>query len=86
MATHRTPAGVWIGDALISQKNLSGYPGGRILLNDPLIEVAIIELPRKGLIHFGHPCDHYDVSALLNVQNDHIGVDGINSLEEMASL
>lgn len=81
-----TTSGVWIGEALITQENLSGYPGGRLLLNDPLIEVAIIEMPRKGLLYFGHPCDQYDVAALLNVQNDHIGVDGINSLEEMANL
>jgi cyanophycin synthetase len=81
-----TTAGVWVGEALITQDNLSGYPGGRLLLDDPLVEVAVIEMPRKGLLYFGHPCDHYDVAALLNVQNDHIGVDGINSLEEMAVL
>jgi len=67
-------------------KNLSGHPGGRILLEDPAVEAAVIEMPRKGLIRFGHPCDRYDVAVLLNVQDDHIGVDGINSLEEMAYL
>jgi cyanophycin synthetase len=43
-------------------------------------------MPRKGLIIFGHACDHYDVAALLNVQNDHIGVDGIQTLQQMAEL
>src|SRR5690606_3050358 len=41
---------------------------------------------RKALLRFGHPCDRYDVAALLNVQDDHIGVDGIDSLEAMAVL
>ena len=81
-----TTDGVWVGHDLISDKNLSGYPGGRILLNDPSVEAAVIEMPRKGLIVFGHPCDHYDVAALLNLQHDHIGVDGIDSMEEMARL
>ena len=43
-------------------------------------------MPRKGLIPFGHHCDRYDVAALLNVQDDHIGVDGIETIEQMAEL
>ncbi len=81
-----TSHGVWVGDDRINDENLSGYPGGNILLGDPSVESAIIEMPRKGLMVFGHPCDRYDVAALLNVQNDHVGRDGIQSLEQMARL
>ena len=81
-----TTQGVWVGSEQISHRNLSGQPGGNILLTDPAVEAAVIEMPRKGLIRFGHPCDRYDVAALLNVQDDHIGVDGVNSLQEMALL
>lgn len=81
-----TTAGTWVGRDLVSPKNLSGQPGAAILLGDPTVEAAVIEMPRKGLIVFGHPCDRYDVAALLNLQDDHIGMDGIASLEEMAIL
>ena len=81
-----TTSGLWVGHDLVSDQNLSGYPGARMLLDDPAVETAVIEMPRKGLIGFGHPCDRYDVAALLNVQDDHIGVDGIHTLEEMARL
>lgn len=81
-----TSQGVWIGDDLVTKANLSGLPGAQILLNDPMVECAVLELPRKGLIRFGHPCDRYEVAALLNVQDDHIGIDGIATLEQMASL
>lgn len=81
-----TTQGVWVGNDLVTSDNLSGYPGGRMLLADPALDVAVIEMPRKGLIRFGHPCDRYDVGALLNVQDDHIGVNGIDSLEAMALL
>ncbi len=81
-----TTNGLWVGSQMVSDDNLSGNPGGRIILNDPSVEAAIIEMPRKGLIIFGHPCKQYDVAALLNIQNDHIGADGINSFEEMAAL
>lgn len=54
-----------------------------MLLENPDVDAAIFEMPRKGLIGFGHPCDAYDVAALLNVADDHIGVDGVDSLDGM---
>ncbi len=81
-----TTQGVWVGQDRLTGDNLSGFPGGRILLNDPSVEVVVLEMPRKGLLRFGHPCDRYDVAALLNVQDDHIGVDGVHSLQAMAEL
>lgn len=81
-----TTQGVWVGDDLVSSDNLSGYPGAQMLLNDPSVEAAVIEMPRKGLLVFGHPCDYYDIAALINIQDDHIGVDGIQTLDQMALL
>ena len=81
-----TTAGTWVGSEQISYENLSGQGGGRLLLNDPAVEAAVIEMPRKGLVVLGHACDRYDVAALLNVQDDHLGVYGIETLEDMARL
>lgn len=81
-----TTQGVWLDNDCIVDNNLSGYPGARIILNDPAVEAAVFEMPRKGLLRFGHPCDRYDVSALLNIQDDHIGTDDIESMEGMARL
>lgn len=78
--------GVRVGEDLAIAENLSGHPGARILLTDPGVEAAVLEMPRKGLVVFGHPCDRYDVAALLNVQDDHIGEDGIDTFEQMAEL
>ena len=72
-----TTQGVMVGQDWYTRENLSGFPGGRLILNDPTLEVAVLEMPRKGLLRFGHPCDRYDVAALLNVQDDHIGVDAV---------
>lgn len=77
---------VRIGEEIVSTRNLSGQPGARIVLGDPAVQAAVLELPRKGLIYLGHPCDRYDVAALLNVQDDHIGFDGIDTIEAMAEL
>lgn len=81
-----TTHGVHIGREEITRDNLAGQPGGRIILNDPTAEAAVIEMSRKALMLFGHPTDRYDVAALLNVQDDHIGADGVDSLEAMANV
>ncbi len=81
-----TTSSVRIGTEIVSTENLSGLPGAAMILNDPGVEAAVLELPRKGLVIFGHPCDRYDVAALINVQDDHLGVEGIDSLEQMAQL
>ena len=75
-----------IGTEIVHVGNLSGQPGARVILNDPGVQAGVFEMPRKGLIYFGHPCDSYDVAALLNVTDDHLGVDGIDTLEQMAEL
>lgn len=79
-----TSSGVWIGGERLLDKAPVGAVGARMLLDDPGMEAVVIELPRRGLMRLGHPCDRYDVAALLNVQDDHIGADGIDSLEAMA--
>ncbi len=81
-----TTAQLLIGEEVVSVDNLSGHPGGRMILNDPGVEAAVLEMPRKGLLIFGHPCDRYDVAALTNVQDDHIGLDGIETIDQMAEL
>ena len=81
-----TTEGLWIGRQRVSHRNLSGYPGARRLLAHRGVEAAVLEMPRKGLIKFGHPGDHYDVAVLLNVQDDHIGEMGVDSLQDMAEL
>ncbi|MCL6285239.1 Mur ligase family protein [Ruegeria sp. 2012CJ41-6] len=81
-----TTVGTWIGKDKVDSQNLSGLPGAELLLGDPAVEAAVLEMPRLGLIRFGQACDRYDVAALLNVQNDHLGQNGIETLEEMARL
>ncbi|MCB2058911.1 MAG: hypothetical protein KDE21_00240 [Novosphingobium sp.] len=81
-----TTQGLLVGNDLASTKNMAGAPGARILMHDPAVESAIVEQPRQGILYLGHPFDQHDVGALLNVQDDHIGVDGIASLDDMARL
>jgi len=75
-----------VGDDVVSRDNLSGHPGASVVLRSPNVQAAVLEMPRKGLLTLGQPCDRYDVVALTNLQNDHIGELGVNSMDDLARL
>lgn len=81
-----TTAGTWIGTDRVDTQNMSGAPGAAMLFADPGVEAAVLEVPRLGLIRFGNACDRYDVAAFTNVHEEHLGRDGIETLEQMAEL
>ena len=71
-----TATDVRVGPDVVTVGDLSGYRGAEILLGDPAVESAIIELPAEGLRESGHPCDRYDVAALLGIRGGGIGLEG----------
>lgn len=58
----------------------------RPALNDRSISAAVLETARGDLLHRGLYIDRCDVAALLNVGREQIGIDGIDTLEQMAKL
>ncbi len=58
-----------IGEEVLTTQNRSGYPGTRIILEDPGVQAAVLEMPGAGLASTGHPCDRYDVAAVLDASD-----------------
>jgi cyanophycin synthetase len=50
------------------------------------VEVAIIESARRGLLRSGLSFNRCDVGAVLNVTNEHVGTDGIQTIDELARI
>ena len=78
--------GVFIAGEQASDRDSTGYAGAARVLKSPSITVAVLETARGGLLSDGLYVDRCDVAALLNVGRDHIGIDGIKTLEQMAKL
>jgi cyanophycin synthetase len=57
-----------------------------MVLRDPQIDVAVLETARGGLLRAGMGYQRCDVAACLNVQGDHLGLRGIDTLEELAEV
>ena len=77
--------GVLIGTELVAHRNIAGYPSHVRVLNDPAINAAVLEVSRAMALNSFY-VDRCDVAALLNVGRDHIGMDGIETVEQMAAL
>lgn len=79
-------SGIYINDHLLWKGDASGPQSARALLCDKTIDVAVLETARGGLIREGLGVDYCDVGAVLNVTADHLGIAGIETLEDMAEV
>lgn len=62
----------------------SGGVAASNLMLHPDVEAGVFEMARGGLIRAGLVVDRFDVGAVLNVLDNHLGLDGINTREELA--
>jgi cyanophycin synthetase len=79
-----TTDGVYIDGHKTVEGDMTGPTAARMVLRDPSVEVAVLETARGGLLRQGMGYRKCDVAACLNVQADHLGLRGIDTLEELA--
>ncbi len=86
LVARSTTQGAWIGaDKVVTGDVAGGATAGK-LLQDPGVEAGVFELARGGLIRFGMGIDGVDVGAVLNVHDNHLGLDGVSTREELAAV
>ncbi len=76
--------GVWIGSRQLRAGDFSGGITASNLMLHPDVEAGVFEMARGGLIRNGMGVDRFDVGAVLNVLDNHLGLDGIHTREELA--
>jgi cyanophycin synthetase len=81
-----TTDGVYIDGQRTVEGDMTGPTSARIVLSDPAVEVAVLETARGGLLRAGMAMRHVDVGAVLNIQPDHLGQKGIDTLEQLAEV
>lgn len=77
-------SGTYIGRECISQGDNTGPASARSLLYNRAVEVAVLETARGGIIRKGLGYDLADVGIITNVSDDHLGIDGVESLKDLA--
>ncbi len=76
--------GVYVDGKLSVKGDMTGPKSAQIVLRDPSVDFAVMETARGGLVRSGLGYQQSDVAACLNVSADHLGLRGINTVEELA--
>lgn len=79
-------SGVYIDRERVREGDASGPQSARMVLNDPTVDVAVLECARGGILREGLAFDRCDVGCVLNVQPDHLGLKGIETLDDLAKV
>jgi cyanophycin synthetase len=64
----------------------TGPISSSFVLKDPTVDFAVLECARGGILKSGLAFRNCDVAIVTNVAADHMGLGGINTLEQMARL
>lgn len=81
-----TTQGIWSGRFRVAVGDMAGGQAAERLLGDPSLDAAVLEMARGGLLKQGMYLDGFDVAAVLNVLDSHVGRDGIESREALAEI
>ncbi|MBB1465889.1 cyanophycin synthetase [Vibrio sp. SG41-7] len=78
--------GVYVDGHLSVKGDMTGPVSSQIVLRDPTIDIAVLETARGGIARSGLGYFESDVAACINVQEDHLGLRGIDTLEQLAQI
>jgi len=76
--------GVYIDGQLSVSGDMTGPISAKMILRDPSVDAAVMETARGGMLRGGLGFQNCDVAACLNVTADHLGLKGIDTLEQLA--
>ncbi len=83
---YTTSDGVYIQNQLMMRGDCTGPVSSQFVLKDPTVDFAVLECARGGILRGGLAFRHCNVAVITNVAADHIGLGGINSVEQMAQV
>jgi cyanophycin synthetase len=81
-----TSDGIYIQNTLMMRGDCTGPVSAQFVLKDPTVDFAVLECARGGILKAGLAFQHCDIAIVTNVSADHIGLGGIENLEQMAKV
>jgi cyanophycin synthetase len=78
--------GIYLDGELVEAGDYSGPSGAGRVLGLPRVQFAVTETARGGILLKGIGLTRNDVSVVTNVSADHLGVHGIDTLDQLAEV
>ncbi|MBE9198070.1 MULTISPECIES: cyanophycin synthetase [unclassified Nodularia (in: cyanobacteria)] len=83
---YTTTDGTYIGEYLVESGDNTGPQSAHVILEDPTVEVAVLETARGGILRSGLGFEMANVGVVLNVAADHLGIGDIDTIDQLANL
>ena len=83
---YTTTDGIYVNDELLVKGDCGGPKSAKLILKDPTVDTAVLECARGGILRSGLGFDKCDVAVVTNVTADHLGMKGIQTIDQMAHL
>jgi cyanophycin synthetase len=83
---YTTTDGIYVQNHLLQQGDCTGPISAEFVLKDPTVEFAVLECARGGILRAGLGFHNCDIGIVTNVAADHLGLKGINTIEELAKV
>jgi len=77
-------SGTFVRNKCVCRGDNSGPRSARSLLSNKAVEAAVLETARGGIVREGLGYDLADVGVITNITEDHLGIDGVDTLEDLA--
>jgi cyanophycin synthetase len=81
-----TTDGIYVDGKQTVKGDTTGPKSAQMVLRDPAVDFAVLETARGGLVRSGLGYDSTNVSACLNVSSDHLGLGGVDTIEDLAKI
>ena len=81
-----TTSGIYIAGKCIFKGDTTGPKSALAVLTNKNIDAAVLETARGGIIRQGLAYDLADVGVITNITGDHLGIDGIQTIEDLAKV
>jgi cyanophycin synthetase len=76
--------GVTVDGRTVHLSDATGPRSAQMVLGDPGVQAAVLETARGGTLRSGLGYDRTDVGVITNITADHLGQDGLDSVEDLA--
>ena len=83
---YTTSDGVYIQNRMLLQGDCTGPQSTELVLKDPSVNFAVLECARGGILRAGLGFKRCNVGIVTNVESDHLGLKGINTIEQLAKV
>ncbi|MGL5741203.1 MAG: Mur ligase family protein [Legionella sp.] len=83
---YTTTDGIYLNNKLVHVGDCSGPASAQVVLYDPEVYFAVLECARGGILRSGFGFDECDISGITNITGDHLGLNDIHTLEDLAQV